>query len=221
MKTNGLQRSKRAGAVSQIFTLIELLVVIAIIAILAAMLLPALNKAREKAKQSNCLSNQKQIGTAFMMYIQDNKEYFPPGRVPSNYLVCYYLNSYVKLQYNKKSSYVWVCPSHMTPFDNGIAGYFTSYGYNMASEANFAAGYGLYSFQSTLTRKYSRIPDLSGTLSIVDANWDYVNGIDKIDNGIYPSGYRHQSGVNVLFTDGHAAWVKKPITDSMLTVNKD
>ncbi|MDX1934057.1 MAG: DUF1559 domain-containing protein [Capsulimonadales bacterium] len=65
------------AAPRQGFTLIELLVVIAIIAILAAILFPVFAQAREKARQTSCLSNMKQWATGFMMYVQDYDERFP------------------------------------------------------------------------------------------------------------------------------------------------
>jgi len=73
MKNHRLLRNRKALA----FTLIELLVVIAIIAILAAMLLPALAKAKQKAKQIACLNNLKQVGLAIKLYIDDNNSTLP------------------------------------------------------------------------------------------------------------------------------------------------
>ena len=97
--------------------MIELLVVIAIIAILAAMLLPALNNARARAKTSNCLSNIKQIVAANTVYAGDNDGWMPPVSNNNKCGYSYYINYYLKVQGGVVwESGSWAFPSSLLLF---------------------------------------------------------------------------------------------------------
>ena len=115
----------RKQGVAYAFTLIELLVVIAIIAILAAILFPVFAKAREKARQTTCLSNEKQLGLGFMQYEQDYEEH-----MPDTYGWSGQIYSYVQ------STAVYHCPDD----SSRATGQFTalSYAYNQDLWATFA-----------------------------------------------------------------------------------
>lgn len=124
--------SSRSKSTRSAFTLIELLVVIAIIAILAAILFPVFAQAREKARQTSCLSNLKQAGTAYMMYTQDYDEMFPiavqaPNRInnvffsppnlvkgrtdPATWLQWYGSQGPNVIYPYTKNYAIWACPS--------------------------------------------------------------------------------------------------------------
>jgi len=108
------------------FTLIELLVVIAIIAILAAILFPVFAKAREKARQASCASNEKQLGLGVIQYIQDNDQKFPvvwdTSRTPN-------LNWGQEIFPYVKSLNVYACPSNTTAAAETSAGSFMGSGF--------------------------------------------------------------------------------------------
>ena len=112
------------------FTLIELLVVIAIIAILAAILFPVFAKVREKARQTACLSNQKQLGLAFAQYVDDYDQIWPGGSTTPPAINAPVGNGWAGQIYAYvKSSAVYTCPDD--PTTSSIAGETpVSYGYN-------------------------------------------------------------------------------------------
>jgi prepilin-type N-terminal cleavage/methylation domain-containing protein/prepilin-type processing-associated H-X9-DG protein len=218
--TRSLRSARRA------FTLIELLVVIAIIAILAAILFPVFAQARSKARQTACLSNNKQLGNALMMYVQDYDETMPPERhIDTSQDLPNLLYAY------SKNVDIWTCPS-MNEFESAstygtggvikdrawqvlIAGQFkpASIGVNL-SMFPYGDGTQMWGGPGSLADP-TRVGEVASlailarpadTICFFDSRWPgasaFVNNL-AAHLGIAAKS-RHMNTINIVYADGHA-----------------
>ena len=193
------------------FTLIELLVVIAIIAILAAILFPVFAQARDKARQTTCISNAKQLALGVLMYAQDYDEALPvqENQVPKFWLDTAAANWCRGIMPYAKNRQIYLCPSAGKESWPGAGGIYVPTPDGDSSYMGNAAVMGrpLAVVANPADIIFLREHGLSVGTSVLRPARAGNNRYSEVNHGSYDA--LHSGGANKLFCDGHAKWGRK------------